>query len=217
MLLFLTVPMSLLALNLYAAEPPSIQVHVHRISVPFPLGMASDGTYLWVVDSSSGSVLKLKENDGTVLATYSVFTSSSSAYYIVFDGSNMWVSSFYSGLAKVRASDGRILGYYDAGISPIPMVFDGANIWATNILGNTVTKLRATDGVKLGTFPAGNSPSHITFDGTNIWVTNGYTNNVTEIAASDGSILASYDTGAFTSGIGYENGHIWVSHYDADR
>jgi outer membrane protein assembly factor BamB len=207
---------SICLLNLCAPQPASAQVHVRRFSVPFPLGMASDGTYLWVVDSLSGEVLKLDENDGTVLATYPIFGASSGADYIVFDGSSMWISSYFGGLAKVRASDGRLLGFYDGGINPLLMAFDGANVWVTNGSGNTVTKVRASDGVKLGTFPAGNSPSFITFDGTNIWVTNAITNMVTELAASDGSILASYDTGAFTSGIGYENGHIWVSHFDED-
>ena len=212
---FLAASISFLGLNLAAAEQPS-GLQVQRFSVPYPLGMSSDGRYLWVVDSLDGSVLKLDENHGTMLATYPVFGSSSGAYNIIFDGANMWVSSFYGGLAKVRASDGRILGYFDAGLSPIFMVFDGTNIWVANSLANTVTKIRASDGVKLGAFPAGNAPSFITFDGTNIWVTNGNSNTVTEIAASDGSIIASYDTGALTSGIGYENGHIWVSHYNAN-
>src|SRR5690349_9155856 len=88
---FLAVAINLLALNLYAAEQASNQLRVRAFSVPFPLGMSSDGRYLWVVDSLDGTVLKLDENNGTVLATYSVFSSSASAYYIVFDGSNMWV------------------------------------------------------------------------------------------------------------------------------
>src|SRR5690242_10635127 len=130
--ILLALVISLLTLNLYGAEQPSSQVRVRGFSVPFPLGMASEGRYLWVVDSLDGTVVKMEKNDGTVLATYPVFTSSSSAYYIVFDGANMWVSSFYGGLAKLRASDGRILGYYDGGGSCTSMVFDGANIWVTN-------------------------------------------------------------------------------------
>jgi len=55
-------------------------------------------------------------------------------------------------VAKVRATDGTVLGTFAVGSGPDGLAFDGENIWVANVDSNTVTKLRARDGARLDDF-----------------------------------------------------------------
>ena len=121
------------------------------------------------------------------------FPSGNGAWALASDGANIWVTDdrFFNGtVAKIRASDGVLLGIFNVGSEPEGITFDGANIWVSNRASNTVTKLRASDGAVLGTFTVGNGPYGMTFDGENVWVANWNDSTVTKIRPNDGEILA---------------------------
>src|SRR5262249_32492720 len=83
---------------------------------------------------------------------------------MAYDGSNMWIVDTSTSVAKIRASDGTVLGKFTVGNLASYVAFDGFNVWVTNLLDNTVSKLRASDGKNLGTFPTGTLPLTIAFD-----------------------------------------------------
>jgi len=60
----------------------------------YPYGVAFDGANIWVTNSGSVSVTKLRASDGTVLGTYNVGLNPRGA---VFDGANIWVVNYDSG------------------------------------------------------------------------------------------------------------------------
>lgn len=104
---------------------------------------------------------------------------------MVFDGTNIWVTTAGDTVTKIRGSDGAILGIYSAGTWPAFLAFDGANIWVTNYNHpcpgpGTVTKLRASDGTLVGSYTAGRCPLGIAFDGANVWVANSYSHTVSK-------------------------------------
>ena len=116
-------------------------------------------------------------------------TVGSQPYGVCFDGANIWTANFGDAtVTKVRASDGQVLGTFNAGSGPFGVTFDGANIWVSDGNFHTVTKLRASDGKTLGTFTVGNTPEWMAFDGQNIWVSNGGDNTVTKLRAIDGKL-----------------------------
>jgi DNA-binding beta-propeller fold protein YncE len=87
---------------------------------------------------------------------------------IVFDGSNVWVANRGDGsVSKLRASDGQVLGTFDAPGAPYGVAFDGKNIWVTG--SPYLMKLRATDGALLSKITLLNT-SGIIFDGNSLWV-----------------------------------------------
>src|SRR5215469_16583507 len=47
---------------------------------------------------------------------------------LAFDGANIWAAT-HSGVTKVRATDGTVLGSFSAGVFPSNIAYDGANIW----------------------------------------------------------------------------------------
>src|SRR5438132_13433002 len=75
---------------------------------------------------------------------------------LTFDGANIWTTSLASSnVTKLRASDGALLGTFDAGGTAGWAAFDGGNVWFSNFDNDTVTKLREVDGVLRGTFAVG--------------------------------------------------------------
>jgi uncharacterized protein (TIGR03437 family) len=191
-----------------------------------PLGIAFDGTNIWVTDLGSNSVTKILASTGVSVGNYST---GEGPWAVAFDGINIWVTNSGDGtVTKLLASTGSVVGNYStragirvgggAGINAVGLAFDGANIWVANQDTNNVTKLLASSGAVLGVYPAGAGPQGIAFDGTNIWVTNngGNTGNtVTELLASTGATVNTYTVGKGPYGIAFGGSNIWVANADS--
>ncbi len=144
-----------------------------------PSGIAFDGANIWVVNSGSNTVTKLKAADGSLVGTYSV---GRYPIGIAFDGVNIWVAnSVGHSVTKLKAADGSLVGTYSVSTDPRVIAFDGANIWVANYGSNSVTKLKASDGSLVGTYGVGSSPYGLAFDGANIWVANSGSTTVTKL------------------------------------
>jgi hypothetical protein len=77
-----------------------------------PSGIAFDGQNLWVIQTGSRTLTKLRPSDATVLATFDLGAGATEGNSITFDGLNLWVSTQDSHVRKVRATDGSVLGAY---------------------------------------------------------------------------------------------------------
>ena len=85
-----------------------------------PLGVAFDGANIWVANSQSNAVTKLRASDGSNLDTFAVGTGPQG---VVFDGVNIWVTNSTSNtISKPRASDSANLGTFPVVNSPIGVV-----------------------------------------------------------------------------------------------
>ena len=143
---------------------------VLRIAAASAIGAAAmvlaayDGANMWVANTHSNNVTKLRGRDGALLGTFAVGFGPTG---ICLDGANMWVTNVNTNtVTKQRASDGHLLGTFTVGGSnAAACAFDGANIWVANNGSSNVSKLRASDGHLLGTFPTGMFPSGVAFDG----------------------------------------------------
>jgi hypothetical protein len=198
--------------------------------------MAFDGSNIWIVNSQSYTVTKLRASDGACVGTcvFSAGGAGNDGYTgdtgIAFDGANMWVANFSNNtVAKLRASDGANLGVFPTGSGPWRVAFDGAKIWVENLWDNTVTVLRASDGSVFGTFPAGPAggapnPAGLAFDGTYMWVLNSNNNwgpnpgTVTRLLASSGACVTpcTFNVGNVPYEIAFDGANMWVSNgYDS--
>ena len=55
-----------------------------------PFGLAFDGSYIWVANSTTANVTKLRASDGASLGTFPV---GSFPTAVAFDGANLWVAN----------------------------------------------------------------------------------------------------------------------------
>ncbi len=90
-----------------------------------------------MANHADGTVTKLRASDGTVLGT---FSAPGSPYGVVFDGTNIWVTSGDGFVDQFRVSDGTLLQAIFVG-GPTGIAFDGANIWVASTGFNQVSKL----------------------------------------------------------------------------
>ena len=187
-----------------------------------PIGVAFDGANMWVTNSGSATVTKLRASDGANLGTFAVGTQPQG---VAFDGANIWAANTGGDtVTKLRASDGVCVGgacTFAVGDGPVGVAFDGANIWVANFNSNTVTKLRASDGACVGTctFAVGTNPFGVAFDGANIWVANYSSANVTKLRASDGACVGTctFAVGTNPRGVAFDGANIWVANNNSNN
>jgi uncharacterized protein (TIGR03437 family) len=194
-----------------ASTSPVISSVTYPVGI-VPLGIAFDGTNVWVTNDGSATVTKLRASTGATVGTYSVGINPDG---IAFDGVNIWVANRTDGtVTKLLASTGATVGIYPVGITPYSVVFEGADIWVTTQLDNSVAKLLASTGAVVGTYPAGPAPYGIAFDGANVWVANIGSGTVTKLLASSGATVGTYPAGPSGScpiGLAFDGANIWVA------
>jgi hypothetical protein len=149
-----------------------------------PVGIAYDGTHLWVVDSGDDALYRVNPANGAVLETVAmgIITSISIP---VFDGSNIWVP-IIGGLNVVSTSTpARLLATLTGnGLdgNNEAAAFDGERIMVNNFSDERVSLWKASSLTPLGRLNLGsaNVPQGVCSDGLHFWIS---------VATSSGSDL----------------------------
>jgi len=181
-----------------------------------PVGVAFDGTNIWVANEGSANLTELQASTGAVLATTEL-VQPAQPFGLAFDGATIWVADYLYDVDYVQDSSGYQLGLLTIGGAPSGIASDGTNIWATNHTGNTVTKI-VPSTLAFQAYSVGSQPYAIAFDGTSIWVTNEGDDTVTRLLASSGACLGDCTFGVGTSpvGIAFDGSNIWVANYGSN-
>ena len=169
--------------------------------------MAFDGEFLWVDNTYSHNLSKIRVSDGAVVGTVSI------ANYprgLTFDGTNLWVTAENSNtLHKIRPSDGAVIGSYGVGAYPIAVMPLNGYVWTVNHQGASITKVR-TDGTVIGTYSVGSYPHSITNDGTYIYTADRGASTVSKVDAATGTLVATFSVGFVPTAITYDGNYLWV-------
>ena len=176
-------------------------------------GMAFDGANVWVTNTDTDNVTKIRASDNAILGTYAVGDGPTG---IAFDGTHVWVANIHSGtVTKLRASDGGFVGTYTVGVDPYGVAFDGANIWVANSGSATVSVLRASDGSTAHTCSVSAGPIWLAFDGYYMWVTHYLQQGIiTRLESTSGFTCGTsptFQTGSYPLGIAFDGANIWVA------
>jgi DNA-binding beta-propeller fold protein YncE len=181
-----------------------------------PRLVKSDGADLWVANSESGTVSRVRASDGKLLGSW---TGATSAYGVLIAMGKVFITgdsnpaSLYQidptqppGAVTTLTSG---LGAYPHGIA-----FDGQRIWTANFGGsvsivtlNPLAVTSVTTGLVL--------PEGILYDGANIWVTDAADNTLKKLDSS-GNILLSISAGQFPRHPAFDGTNIWVPNTFSD-
>lgn len=171
-----------------------------------PAGIVFDGTNIWVVLNSIGSIAKYRPSDGALLGSYKVTSSPS---LIAFDGANLWVTDASNGkLLKVRPNDGAILATVTLS-GAYGIVFDGLTIWVSNYT-SIVTRIRVSDGLILSGWYIACNVSELAIDGANLWGTCPQTNQVFKMPSNGGN-FSLLTVGNYEYGLVFDGANMWVA------
>jgi len=132
----------------------------------FTIGMATDGTYLYLISLNKTGVTKLTL-DGTFVANFPL---GSGLQSILFDGTNLWIGDSHKGLIYKINTSGTLLSTTIVNSEILSMTFDGTFIYATLFSANRVARIN-TSGSLVASFDWGVAPVGVAFDGNDLWVT----------------------------------------------
>lgn len=195
-----------------------------------PVGLAFDGSNVWVANSLSDSVSKI--NPATGQMTDIALPVGSLPSELAFDGTYMWVTDNGTGkVSKIVAATGVVLDSFFTsrvapvgGSGPLGIAFDGTSIWVANSVPGKVSRINPTTGEILFEFltsagvgqvpAAGADPIGVAFDGSNIWVTNNAIGTVSKINRSNNTFVEFLTKAGQQSqpwGVAFDGTSIWVA------
>lgn len=182
---------------------------------PSPVGIKSDGTDVWVADSSDGTVRRVRGSDLKVLDTW---TGAANARGVVCLAGKVLVSGAISqggpgqlyfidpllppGAVTVVASN---LGNVARGLA-----IDGVRIWTAN--NGSVSIVTPADTIPWTTTTVTTGFGNMygpTFDGTSIWVTHNGLNTLLKLNSA-GAILQTVTVGLSPTFPLYDGTSLWV-------
>jgi hypothetical protein len=122
------------------------------------------------------------------------------AYGMACDGTNLYMTDWYSPYIYKLDRDGNFLGTIPApenAIHATGIDYDRGNdcLWVTNSTTKMIYKVNPSNGSVVSAFqsPAQGYPTGLAFDGTHLWVVDMEDDNtVFKVATSDGSVLGSF-------------------------
>jgi hypothetical protein len=170
-----------------------------------PLGeqtkqLADDGAVVFVATVNGSLASHLFRYDpasiGTPTHTYTG-TLAADVQGVAFDGTDVWVSEFYSGqVRQIDASDLTVLNTYSITGAPGRMFFDGS-LWVCMAGGLDVAEIDISDGSVVQRVPVGGVPLDVVVAGGFVFVQTGSAINV--YSDSTGALVASEAVGSITT------------------
>ncbi|MFC1509666.1 choice-of-anchor D domain-containing protein, partial [Candidatus Omnitrophota bacterium] len=161
-----------------------------------PVGMAWDGTALWIVDTLK-NVYHISTS-GEVLSSFAVDFSSSG---LVWDGRHLWFADQSNGRLAQFDTTGTYRGGFDIHYwANSGITWDGEFFWVADYNSSEIHKhTSAGEEVLYWGIPSSSGiehPTGMTFDGSNLWIgdpNEGSENNITKLSTT-GQLLQSFDT-----------------------
>jgi hypothetical protein len=187
-------------------------VNQAEISVPSsgqPAVLAFDGRHLWVGRDDSGLDV-IQTHDATLLDSYATGLNTKDPGGMAFDGEMIWVTSKSANIVtRLRASDGVIVMYLNAGVAPVGIAYDGQDMWIASRRNDWVMRVHAENMGFVASYPV-MAPEYVAFDGQDMWVTSRAGGTVTKLSGIDGANLGTFPVGTLPERLAFDGSSMWV-------
>lgn len=172
----------------------------------------SDGADVWVANTGSGTVSRVRASDGKLLETW---TGATNAFGVVCAMGKVFVTGTTNPGALYQIDPTLPAGAVTIvsgglGVFPLSIAYDGQRIWTANSGGSvSIITLNPTTVTTVST--GFSAVKGIIYDGTNIWVTDttGIGDKLHKLDSS-GAILLSVNVGSSPLYPGFDGTNIWV-------
>ncbi|HSB90298.1 MAG TPA: protein kinase [Anaerolineales bacterium] len=150
-----------------------------------PVGLAHDGTSLWVILKGDQSLVRMDPAGPTVEDRFPLDGEPTA---IVFDGTSIWVAIKDPGrLMRIRASDPSNVQRLDLGSAAVALSYDGSEVWvaapeAGKIYRVDPVAFRVKASVEVAGFPVALQAVSCGEGCVDIWTANNSADSVTRIA-----------------------------------
>lgn len=189
----------------------------------FPSLLASDGADLWVADSVSETVSRVRASDGRLLDTWTGAADAAGVLVgplgsVFATGEIGFVGQLYR-INPAQPAGAVTTVASNVGIKPAGIAFDGARIWTANTGGPgsvSIVTPGATIPWSVNTVIGGfSSPTGILYDAANVWVTDQTAGTLLKLDSA-GAILQTVTVGASPLFPVFDGTNIWVPNRNSD-
>ena len=178
-----------------------------------PIGVKSDGADVWVANSGSGTVSRVRASDGKLLETW---TGSTQGRAVVCAGGKVDVVAATSPNGVLYQLD----AFQPAGAVTVvatnlgdvsrAMTFDGTRLWTANNSSISIVTPADNPPWTVTTVTAGfNTMAGVVFDGSRVWATDGTLGTLVQLDAA-GAILQTVTVGSAPQAPVFDGTNIWV-------
>lgn len=181
-----------------------------------PTQIKFDGTDVWVANTLSGNVMRIRPSDGKLLDTW---TGAANATGLVAAMGRIFVTGQTGNGNLYMINPAQPAGAVTTltttlGIAPQGIAFDGARLWTVHNGG--FVSIVTLNPVTVTTVSTGfNTLRGVLYDGSNIWVTDRVANTLLKLN-SDGSIAQTINVGLTPSYPVFDGTNIWVPNFDGN-
>ncbi|OGW92792.1 MAG: hypothetical protein A3G36_05625 [Omnitrophica bacterium RIFCSPLOWO2_12_FULL_45_13] len=176
-----------------------------------------EGGKTWVVDTSSGSVIKEIEPVGTF--TESITLKSDNLFFVT-----DWNSEK---IYTIRIEKGRMIAQSEVCVSPAHpagAIWNGSNLfvitWTRGLYGTKFHIIKMDDKFNIATKKRINriqEPAHLAWDGKNLWISSWYDRRVYKIEPENFEIMGYFKSPVErTTGIAWDGRYLWLTGTNAN-
>jgi transglutaminase-like putative cysteine protease/sugar lactone lactonase YvrE len=194
------------------ADPGDV---THTISAPcrYPVGIASDGASLYVLDWRDARLYRVQPTDGRI--THTLDAPSLRPHGLTVGGDRLYVSDDQTGrVFALNPADGRITNTFEApGSRPTGLAAADDILYLLEAGSRKIYKVLPEDGTILAYFDApSRSCTCLAFDGRHLWVSDRVADEIYFVDPDTGLVLGILNApGPHATGLTVHDGHLWVA------
>jgi S-layer homology domain len=179
-----------------------------------PEGVQCDGTDVWIANTGSQTVCRVRASDGTLLGTW---TGARDASGVLVAMGRVLITGLSSPTGFLYMIDptqpAGVVETVATGLptSPLGIAFDGSRVWTANLDGSvSIITPSASSPWPVATLTTGFvEPAGAVFDGSNIWVTDAGAGTLLKLD-TNGAVLQTVPVGTLPVAPAFDGANIWV-------
>lgn len=183
-----------------------------------PIGLATDGTHLYLSDRKTDSIYCLSMDSGTVVSSFPAPGLRLSG--LAFDGSFIWaVDAEEKVIIKLDPSTQMSLKtVYCPASDPGGLAFDGNYLWLGDLQTGKLMQLSTEDGTTIKEMLApSQSPTGLAWDGRYLWVADRITDFIYLVWPATGEVVLMFKApGKYAVGLASVGDRLYCADYQAD-
>ena len=152
-----------------------------------PRGLTFDGRHLFVIDSDNNIIYKMDTINGSIIDSFSSFSSSSSnsPAGLAWDGSYLWQTENFGNNFHLYKLDtlGNLISSYPQTFGASGLAFAQNSIWESDNSNDIIYETDASSFSVIQSFnaPGGTYPNGLAFDGQYLWLADGDKDSIYQI------------------------------------
>ncbi len=174
-----------------------------------PSGVAVFDRFVWVANSSDGTVSKIDAQTNRFVSSIQVGNGPAE---ITFGDGSIWVANVLDGtVSRIEPGSGRVVNTVRAGRYASGVAFGAGSLWVADESSDTVFRIDPGSGRVTGTVKVGSGPRRLAFGARSLWVANSLGATVSRIDPATNHEEVVIPVGEGPGAIAVDTSGIWVS------